>query len=150
MRQAGEPSVEDILASIKQVIARDIPPAHGPGDTANGHDSALRERFGDVLDLGDIGAQVLSAQVPGSEPPLADVDAPLLNAATAAAMRDSLGALAARVQTGGKAQGLRPGETSLEALTRDLLKPMLAQWLDAHLPAIVERLVAAEIARATR
>jgi cell pole-organizing protein PopZ len=32
-------------------------------------------------------------------------------------------------------------------LTRDLLRPMLAEWLDAHLPAMVERMVQTEIAR---
>ena len=45
---------------------------------------------------------------------------------------------------------MRSGETSLEGLARELLRPMLAQWLDQHLPAMVERLVAAEIARIVR
>jgi cell pole-organizing protein PopZ len=44
-------------------------------------------------------------------------------------------------------QIVRSGETSLEGLTRDLLRPMLAQWLDQHLPAMVERMVKAEISR---
>ncbi len=44
-------------------------------------------------------------------------------------------------------QIVRSGETSLEGLTRDLLRPMLAEWLDRNLPEIVERLVKAEIAR---
>ena len=46
-----------------------------------------------------------------------------------------------------RSQIVRSGETSLEGLTRDLLRPMLAQWLDANLPLMVEKLVAAEIAR---
>jgi cell pole-organizing protein PopZ len=32
-------------------------------------------------------------------------------------------------------------------MVREMLKPMLAQWLDRDLPAMVERLVMAEIAR---
>jgi cell pole-organizing protein PopZ len=40
-----------------------------------------------------------------------------------------------------------PGSDSLEGLVREMLRPMMAQWLDAHLPGIVERLVTAEIAR---
>jgi cell pole-organizing protein PopZ len=42
---------------------------------------------------------------------------------------------------------VRSGETSLEGLTRELLRPALAAWLDKNLPPLVERLVATEIAR---
>jgi len=38
-------------------------------------------------------------------------------------------------------------DQTLEEVVRDLLRPMLQTWLDEHLPAIVERLVRAEIAR---
>ena len=48
---------------------------------------------------------------------------------------------------GRQPQIVRSGETSLEGLTRELLRPMLAQWLDEHLPTMVEELVKAEIAR---
>ena len=37
--------------------------------------------------------------------------------------------------------------TSLEDLTRDLMRPMIKQWLDANLPDLVEELVAREIQR---
>jgi hypothetical protein len=36
------------------------------------------------------------------------------------------------------------------SLARELLRPMLTAWLDENLPAIVERLVRAEIERAAR
>jgi cell pole-organizing protein PopZ len=39
---------------------------------------------------------------------------------------------------------------TLEDLVKDMLKPMLKEWLDARLPGIVERLVRAEIERVTR
>ena len=39
------------------------------------------------------------------------------------------------------------GSVTLEALVKELLRPMLKTWLDEKLPAIVERLVAEEIAR---
>ena len=46
-------------------------------------------------------------------------------------------------------QIVRSGETSLEGLVRDLLRPELAKWLDSNLPPLVERLVdTAEQARA--
>lgn len=39
---------------------------------------------------------------------------------------------------------------TVEALVREMLKPMMKEWLDAHLPAIVERIVEAEIQRVSR
>ena len=39
------------------------------------------------------------------------------------------------------------GGPSLEDMVREELRPMLKQWLDSHLPGIVERLVRAEIER---
>lgn len=38
---------------------------------------------------------------------------------------------------------------TVEQLAEDLLRPMLKAWLDAHLPAIVEKAVTAELARIT-
>lgn len=46
------------------------------------------------------------------------------------------------------AQGnIPPG---LEEMAREMLQPMLRQWLDSHLPSIVERLVREEIERVSR
>jgi len=38
----------------------------------------------------------------------------------------------------------------LEAMTREILRPMIKTWLDEHLPSLVERLVRAEIQRVAR
>ena len=40
--------------------------------------------------------------------------------------------------------------STLEDLVREMLRPMLKSWLDDNLPSLVERLVRAEIARASR
>jgi cell pole-organizing protein PopZ len=42
------------------------------------------------------------------------------------------------------------GDRSLEDMTREMLKGMLKQWLDANLPAIVEDMVREEIQRVAR
>jgi len=34
-------------------------------------------------------------------------------------------------------------------LVREMLRPMLSEWLDANLPAVVERMVSREIRRIT-
>ncbi|MBU6374008.1 MAG: DUF2497 domain-containing protein [Alphaproteobacteria bacterium] len=42
-----------------------------------------------------------------------------------------------------------PGQT-IEGVVRELLRPMMKEWLDAHLPAIVEAKVEAELDRISR
>ena len=152
MRQEGEPTVEEILESIKKVIARDnretlqaerrrresagvmlTPDKPADPDEADDEDEG-------ILDLGDAGAFVATPDGRSSEEGLTTESA-------ARAMRDSLAALAMIAEPGAPPQIVRSGETSLEGLTRELLRPMLAEWLDRHLPEIVDRLVKAEIAR---
>ncbi len=43
-----------------------------------------------------------------------------------------------------------PGGRTIEDITKELLRPMLKQWLDDNLPPLVERLVAEEIQRVSR
>ncbi len=42
------------------------------------------------------------------------------------------------------------GDRTIEDITRELLRGMLKQWLDDHLPQLVERLVREEIERVAR
>ena len=150
MRQEGEPSVEEILESIKKVIARDnrdsadalrrrretdgliARPSAAPADDdeADGED--------DILDLSMIASQMAEPESAGDG---------LTNAAAADAMRQSLAALSMLAEPSAPPRSVRSGETSLEGLVRKMLRPMMAQWLDANLPDIVERLVTAEISR---
>ena len=39
---------------------------------------------------------------------------------------------------------------TLEGLVTEMLRPMLKEWLDQHLPAIVEAKVQAEVERVSR
>ena len=48
------------------------------------------------------------------------------------------------------AMGIGANGNTVEALVADLLKPMLKQWLDIHLPSMVENLVCEEIQRIQR
>ena len=41
-------------------------------------------------------------------------------------------------------------EASLDKMFREMLQPLLKQWLDQHLPGIIDRLVREEIRRLTR
>ncbi len=147
MRQDGEPSVEEILESIKKVIARDNREGAAeqrrartgePADGAPVPEDAEDEND-HILELGE------EAELPGEEN--ADSDKPLLAETKRQSMQESLAALAVLAKPGAQPQIVRSGETSLESLVRDLLRPILAQWLDDHLPEMVEAMVAAEIAR---
>ena len=151
MKQNGEPSVEEILASIKQVIARDS--RVGAAVSASRSATATTptpvknpQPCEDVLDLTDAVAAE-SGSAPDATSVDDDAEAPLLTESTRTVMRESLAALAAISGPGASPQIVRSGETSLEGMVRDLLRPALAEWLDDNLPAMVERLVAAEIAR---
>ena len=124
-----DPSMEEILASIKRVIAED----HRAAPRARRAEPAPAEpaesEGEDVLELDD--------PVPehGS----------LLSSDVAAASRARLAAL-----TTLRSQPESIADASpLEALVRDMLKPLLKDWLDRNLPDMVEELVTREIARIT-
>ncbi|MEY2942543.1 MAG: hypothetical protein RLY97_557 [Pseudomonadota bacterium] len=163
MRQAGEPSVDEILESIKKVIARDnregfdrarkMRETDGmPEDSSDKPPmvlgkSAANETRDDILDLA-MSAQFLDDDSENQPIHPADSDnSPLITAESRAAMRESLAALAMMAQAPAAPQIVRSGETSLEGLVRDMLRPALATWLDTNLPPMVEKLVASEIAR---
>ncbi|RJY09557.1 DUF2497 domain-containing protein [Aurantiacibacter aquimixticola] len=154
MRQEGESSVEEILESIKRVIERDNRAAapSAPAIKADPQDNSEARAFAmdpasddeadEILDLGEAGAAFGEDESTDEE-----TAESLTNAGSAEAMRQSLAALAMLSDPPAKPQIVRSGETSLEGMVRDMLRPMLAQWLDDHLPEMVERLVKAEIAR---
>ena len=155
MRQAGEPSVEEILESIKKVIARDNR-AGAAEERREREERGLPEQpqaaapGEDVLDLTGMGEYVEADEAADDAAHLAEslpADAALVGSETVSSISVSLAALALMAQPPAAPQIVRSGETSLEGMVRDLLRPELAAWLDKNLPALVEKLVAAEIAR---
>jgi cell pole-organizing protein PopZ len=140
-----DPSMEDILASIKRVIADDsravtVPPrAARPRlqvepEAEPAEESELAPDEDDVLELND---------------PVRDEDG-LTSANATVAARQSLAQLAAMRQSAPAAQLPVPiGDGPLEAVVREMLRPMLKDWLDNRLPEMVEEMVAREIARIT-
>lgn len=118
----------------------DAPPAIGPS-IAERPEPASEEEADEVLDLADMEAP----DTPGAA--LTEDDGPLVADAVRGAMQENLATLAMLSEPGARPQVARSGETSLEGLTRELLRPMLSRWLDENLPAMVEKLVQAEISR---
>lgn len=125
--------MEDILASIKRVIAEDGRPAARP---ARGSRPAEAPRPAppeedDVLELQD---------------PVGEGQG-LVSDDAAIASRQSLAALAGLRERAGDAVPL--DDAALGAAVREMLKPLLKDWLDRNLPDMVEELVTREIARIT-
>lgn len=157
MQQHGEPSVEEILDSIKKVIARDnregaiLERRRRAGNLtreseAEPADAEEAEEAEEVLELVEETAIDESLADEYDEDDNADADA-LTRGDTREAMRQNFAALAMLSQPGKQPQIVRSGETSLEGLVREMLRPMLAEWLDTNLPGMVEDLVKAEISR---
>jgi cell pole-organizing protein PopZ len=159
MGHGDEPSVEEILESIKKVIARDNRAGalearrrrEQAGEAADPvvfqhPTTAHNVRDEDeVLDLSEM--EFAEDDLAPSAPVDAGEDAPLIADEVREAMQQNLSALAMLAEPGARPKIVRSGETSLEGLTRELLRPMLAEWLDSNLPDMVERMVQAEIAR---
>lgn len=150
MRQDGEASVEEILESIKKVIARDNRAGAVELRRRRENDGlpepADDEEADEVLDLGAADF-VEEAPEADAQMPVSEDDAPLTTEEVRTSMQENFAALAMLAEPGAKPQIVRSGETSLEGLVREMLRPMLAEWLDANLPGMVERMVKAEIAR---
>jgi cell pole-organizing protein PopZ len=70
----------------------------------------------------------------------------LITPAAAAAAAASVGSLLRAVSSERGAQVYRSGP-SIEDVVREEIRPILKDWLDTHLPPLVERLVRAEIER---
>ena len=121
-----EPSMEEILASIKRVINEDRGAPRG-------------RRESDAADAEDPEQDVLELNAPVVEPE------PLMSEERAEATRQSLAALAVVRQQHPAAHN----ESPLEAAVKEMLRPMLKQWLDERLPQMIEDIVAREIARIT-
>ena len=149
----SEPSMEEILASIRRIIAEDgdekPAPAAAPAPAAED----------EVLELTEVIEEPPAAEEEPEqeEPPPRRTTAPaapvlddrLVSAPTAAASVAALSQLAA-ISAKRDGLGLGNGQLTIEELVRDLLKPMLRDWLDANLPGMVERLVHEEIERMVR
>ncbi|MCL6678791.1 DUF2497 domain-containing protein [Sphingomonas sp. RG327] len=130
-----EPSMEDILASIKKVIAEEKELRTAVDAVEESLDPADSDGGDDILELDE----------PIEAAPPADLGPPLLDQDAAETTRHSLeelSSVAATVPTG-------PAVNPLEEMVREMLRPILKEWLDEHLPNIVNEHVKREISRIT-
>jgi cell pole-organizing protein PopZ len=184
---AQEPTMEEILASIRRIISEDDAPADKaeaplpipepmedlPPLAAAPEDDVLEltERVdapAETESIGDLDIYTPPGPAPEPEPePLpvfqapapepepvfeAPTPAPIFEPTPSEGLIGAAAATAAASHFGKLASGLlmpANGRT-LEDVVRELLNPLLKDWLDTNLPAIVEAKVEEEIARVSR
>ena len=160
---ASDPSMDDILASIRRILSEDeaadaasaghhdaepgvllldpammvYEPDHGPELPAEAEPMPMSESV-------HVGAASSDAGVAAPLP--APGQASLVDTATHAAATSAVGQLVRTLNTARSTAVHRGGPTP-EDMVRDEMRPLLKEWLDANLPALVERLVQAEIER---
>ncbi|MCX8133692.1 MAG: DUF2497 domain-containing protein [Roseococcus sp.] len=156
---ATDPSMDDILASIRKILKEDEPPAAAPASP-----SAAPETEEPLVLTSDMmiappppaavpatPAEPVAASVPvASVTPLSPPPSPapgLVAPAAAAAAAAALGELSRAIGHERSTPIARTPGITLEEMVREELRPLLKQWLDENLAPMVERLVRAEIER---
>ena len=172
-QNAAEPTMEEILASIRRIISEDESAPSTEAESASPphgdeHDVAPDEEDDDILELtqrveepveddiefggpastsGDL--DIYERPAPARTPP-AEIDIEsdfgdvaenaqsLVGEPAAAHAISSFSQLARTVELGNAA-------VTLEDVVRELLRPLLKDWLDQNLPGIVEAAVQAEV-----
>lgn len=154
-----EPSMEDILSSIKRIIAEDgdggqqararrAPRVATTASVPREDDAPIDPEVLELSNLADVADDE-------PEPAPVAVAAPspeqIVSQDALASSRGSLNALTrmiAKPEAEPAAAAAGEGK-SMEAFVAELLRPLLREWLDANLPELVEAMVAKEIARIT-
>ncbi|MBV1704291.1 MAG: DUF2497 domain-containing protein [Hyphomicrobiales bacterium] len=124
--------MEDILASIRRIISDDQALPIAPRDAQSGETPVPQP----AAEPAPAPREPAPVPVPAAAP------VPLVSRTTGDSVAASFGALNATLAA--------PSPEKIEAMSRDMLRPLLKSWLDDHLPALVERLVRAEIERVSR
>jgi cell pole-organizing protein PopZ len=173
---AADPSMEDILASIRRILSEDeaqvaaAPPA-GQGAPASGEIDGddvlvLDESMmapDEVASFPAPPAQPLAAALPQTAPPPLAPAVPLpagpaggpsalLGPEAADAAASAMGTLIRTLADHPTGDPLTPlqvrgGGPTIEDIVREEIRPLLKAWLDANLPTLTERLVREEIQR---
>lgn len=152
--------MDEILSSIRRMISEE---ADGKTGVAPAEQDILEltdrvEADGSVVSLAPRGETSPAAVVPdepaakpATEPSVAETPPKVgvISENVAAASIAALSELVREVPRS-PAAAVASSDSALEEATRALLKPLLRAWLDANLPALIERIVREEIARLVR
>jgi len=155
----AEPSMEEILASIRRIISEEeqapAEPVLDLTDHAGADHAATQSESEDDIVFEAVEQAITEvappaprpapvARAPAPEPVVSSTPETILSPPSASAAAGALARLAGTLRINDT-----PGQT-VEGVVRELLKPMLKEWLDRNLPAIVEARVEAELDRIAR
>jgi len=160
---APEPTMEEILASIRRIISEDdAPQVEAAGDDEDEQEEAADESPAAAPEpepepvaaapaptpppAPEPAARELRAYVKPTPPPPVTPpapDAPLVSARAATVAASAFGQLSAAVSQPRQSQ-------TLDELAREMLQPMLRKWLDDNLPRVVQAAVREEVERISR
>ena len=164
--QAPDPSMEDILASIRRILNEDEPAAAAPPKQPEPDDVLVLDASM-MVDQPPQPPETMSQSIPPKPEPSAPAPTakvavasmppspsakpplqapPLVAPEAAAGVASSLGSLV-RTLSGERSTSVHRDGPTIEDLVREELRPLVKEWLDRHLPPIVERLVRVEIER---
>jgi len=148
-QRAHEPSMEEILASIRAIIADDREPAPTlkPGPQIVYSNDAPRAAAPATAppEPAPVEPTAVAPTVVWSRP----VEPEPAAEAEALISEESETAIAASFQSLSESLTAH-GMSVAQGMASEMLKPLLKAWLDDNLPAMVERLVRAEIQRVVR
>jgi len=145
--------MEEILASIRRIISEEEQPASEPVLDLTQHEPPAEALAAEDDIVFEAVEQVVAAAAPAPTPtaaPAVRAEAPAAPEPTILAPPTTHAAAGSLAKLAGS---LRIADTSgqtVEGVVRELLKPMLKDWLDKNLPAIVESRVEAELERIAR
>jgi uncharacterized protein len=149
--------MEDILASIRRILSEDEAPTSQAAASPSQEPEAEPGDGVLVLDPTMMVPEPTppAEETPVAEPliqaepatePLAPVSSGLVAPEAAAAAANSVGTLV-RTLAAERYTQVRGGGPTIEDMVREEIRPLLKEWLDVHLPPLVERLVRTEIER---
>ena len=131
--------MEDILASIRRILSEEDGAKPADDDVLQLDATMLVEEHHDTPPAAP---EPVAMTIQPESPPAVAV-----TPAFAEASSESVGALLRRLVAERTAVAVHRGGPSIEDLVREEIRPLLQAWLDANLPALVERQVRVEIER---
>jgi len=152
---AADPSMEDILASIRRILSEEDGAKPAEEDVLQLDTTMLVEDHAETPPAAPIpaaptrAAPTHAAHEPEAEPVAMTMPEPLATVVPdlAEPTTESVGALLRRLVAERTAVAVHRGGPTIEDLVREEIRPLLQAWLDANLPALVERQVRVEIER---
>ena len=175
VKSEQEPSIEEILESIRQIISDDTEtpaPAAAAPQPEPAKPAPVRApepvpapapepvaAVDNVVDLTDIIEEPafeidmqdsVSTYQPAVDLSVSAEDDSLLSDAASAASAEAMARLLAGNVAVERDEVGRVGRITLEDMARELMRPLIKSWLDQNMPKIIERVVAREVEKISR